>query len=230
MTAAGSGSQQLGRSGISVSPLGLGCWAIGGPYSSGGKAVGWGEVDDEESIRAIHAGLEMGVNFLDTSDVYGTGHSEEVLARALAGRRDRVVIAFRGRSVCDVGDPADRGPDRELVGGRPVLDHRPPAHRGPPLDPPVLADQEVRVLQRGHPPVGRTCRLGHRGDPVLVDLDALDRTVPELNGPGPGQRGDFRRVRGVGVSQRGRESGRDEECGRSQGAAPESEGRHASAG
>jgi aryl-alcohol dehydrogenase-like predicted oxidoreductase len=89
----------LGKSGLNVSAMGLGCWAIGGPWDfSMGKeswAAGWGQVDDAESIRAIHAGLDLGVNFLDTAANYGAGHSERVLARALAGKRDQVVIATK---------------------------------------------------------------------------------------------------------------------------------------
>jgi aryl-alcohol dehydrogenase-like predicted oxidoreductase len=85
----------LGRSGLPVSAMGLGCWAIGGPLWSGEAAVGWGEVDDRESIRAIHCALDLGVSFFDTADVYGAGHSEHVLGRALAGQRDRIVIATK---------------------------------------------------------------------------------------------------------------------------------------
>ncbi|GAB2516499.1 aldo/keto reductase [Microbulbifer agarilyticus] len=80
---------------LQLSPLGMGCWAIGGPFWEGGNPLGWGEVDDEESIRAIHAGLEAGINFLDTADLYGAGHSEKVLARALNGRRDQAVISTK---------------------------------------------------------------------------------------------------------------------------------------
>jgi aryl-alcohol dehydrogenase-like predicted oxidoreductase len=87
--------RMLGRSGIEVSPMGLGCWAIGGPFWLDGKADGWGEVNDEESVRAIQRALELGVTFFETADVYGTGHSETVLGRALEGRRDRVVIATK---------------------------------------------------------------------------------------------------------------------------------------
>ncbi len=87
--------RELGRSGIQVSALGLGCWAIGGPFWAGETPVGWGKVDDEESIGAVHRALELGVNFFDTADVYGAGHSERVLARALAGRRQQVVIATK---------------------------------------------------------------------------------------------------------------------------------------
>jgi aryl-alcohol dehydrogenase-like predicted oxidoreductase len=90
----------LGKSGLEVSALGMGCWAIGGPWTwdqPGGTPypAGWGTTDDEESIRAVHAALEMGVNFFDTAANYGAGHSEVVLGRALKGRRDKVVIATK---------------------------------------------------------------------------------------------------------------------------------------
>src|SRR5882757_3062685 len=88
-------TRKLGRSGMDVSGLGIGCWAIGGPFWSGAQPVGWGEVDDEESVRAIRRALELGVNLFDTSDVYGTGHSERILARGLAGHRDDAVIATK---------------------------------------------------------------------------------------------------------------------------------------
>jgi aryl-alcohol dehydrogenase-like predicted oxidoreductase len=81
-------TRTLGRSGLQVSAMGLGCWAIGGPFWAGDNAVGWGQVDDAESIRSIHRALDLGVTFFDTADVYGTGHSERILAQALAGRRD----------------------------------------------------------------------------------------------------------------------------------------------
>jgi aryl-alcohol dehydrogenase-like predicted oxidoreductase len=87
--------RELGRSGIKVSAMGLGCWAIGGPFWSGQTPHGWGQVDDNESIRAIHAGLDLGITFFDTSDVYGAGHSERILAKALEGRRSNVVIATK---------------------------------------------------------------------------------------------------------------------------------------
>lgn len=91
----------LGRSGIEVSALGLGCWAIGGPFWAGETPLGWGEVDDNESIRAIHAALDLGINFFDTANVYGAGHSERVLGRALAGRRSQVIIATKFNAVFD---------------------------------------------------------------------------------------------------------------------------------
>ncbi|WP_089013257.1 aldo/keto reductase [Micromonospora inositola] len=89
-------TRTLGRSGIEVSALGMGCWAIGGPlWGDGGQPFGWGEVDDDESIRSIHRALDLGVTLFDTASNYGAGHSERVLGRALAGRRDRAVIATK---------------------------------------------------------------------------------------------------------------------------------------
>ncbi len=81
--------------GIRTSALGLGCWAIGGPFGPDGLAAGWGHVDDEASVAAIRRGLELGVSLFDTADVYGTGHSETVLGRALGAERDNVVIATK---------------------------------------------------------------------------------------------------------------------------------------
>jgi aryl-alcohol dehydrogenase-like predicted oxidoreductase len=91
----------LGRSGIEVSPMGLGCWAIGGPFWAGETPQGWGEVDDEESIRAIHAALDLGITLFDTANVYGAGHSERVLGRALGKKRTQVVIATKFNAVFD---------------------------------------------------------------------------------------------------------------------------------
>lgn len=87
--------RSLGRSNIQVSALGLGCWAIGGLWRWLDGPGGWGEVDDAESIRAIHAALSRGVNFFDTAANYGTGHSEFILGQALAGRRQDAVIATK---------------------------------------------------------------------------------------------------------------------------------------
>ena len=90
----------LGKSKMEVSAVGMGCWAIGGPWTwaqPGNEPfpAGWGDTDDEESIRAVHAALDMGVDFFDTAANYGAGHSEVILGRALKGRRDEVVIATK---------------------------------------------------------------------------------------------------------------------------------------
>ncbi len=110
--------RKLGRSGIEVSPMGLGCWAIGGPFWAGETPLGWGEVDDEESIRAIHAGLDLGVTLFDTANVYGAGHSEKVLGRALAGMRSRAVIATKFNAVFDETTRQVTGSDTSPAGIR----------------------------------------------------------------------------------------------------------------
>ncbi|WP_036634831.1 aldo/keto reductase [Paenibacillus massiliensis] len=89
--------RQLGRSGIEVSALGMGCWAIGGPWHDAdtGRSFGWGEVNDEDSIAAIHCALDSGITLIDTADNYGAGHSERVIGQALKGRRSQAVIATK---------------------------------------------------------------------------------------------------------------------------------------
>jgi len=101
----------LGASGLDVSPIGLGCWAIGGHFTLDGRPDSYGPVDDDESVRAIRRALDLGVTFFDTADAYGTGHSEEVLGRALAGVRDQVVIATKFGYVPDPSTRALLGTD-----------------------------------------------------------------------------------------------------------------------
>ena len=103
--------RDLGRSGIDVSEIGFGCWAIGGPVTLDGRPDGWGAADDDESVAALRRGLELGVTFFDTADVYGAGHSERVLRRALAGHRDEVVIATKFGYTFDTGQRAITGED-----------------------------------------------------------------------------------------------------------------------
>jgi len=85
----------LGRTGLQVSEVGFGAWAIGGPATLGELEIGWGEVDDAMSLRAIEAAYDAGVTFFDTSDAYGAGRSETLLGKALKSKRDRVVIATK---------------------------------------------------------------------------------------------------------------------------------------
>jgi len=75
--------------------MGLGCWAIGGPWLLNDMPAGWSGVDDAESMRAIHRALDLGINFFDTAANYGAGHSERLLGKAFKGCRDRVVIATK---------------------------------------------------------------------------------------------------------------------------------------
>src|ERR1700746_3565222 len=81
-------TKQLGNSDLKLTPIGVGAWAMGGS----GWAFAWGTPDDDDSIAAIHAALDRGVNWIDTAAVYGLGHSEEVVARALDGRSNRPYV------------------------------------------------------------------------------------------------------------------------------------------
>jgi aryl-alcohol dehydrogenase-like predicted oxidoreductase len=81
----------LGRTGLAVSPVGFGAWAIGGNWFGNS----YGPTDDAESQRAVRRAHELGCNFFDTADVYGHGHSEEVLGQALSGIRQEVILATK---------------------------------------------------------------------------------------------------------------------------------------
>jgi len=83
--------RDFGKTGIKVSEIGFGCWAIGG--NKYGQS--YGPTNDKESIEALNRALDLGLNFFDTADVYGRGHSEELLGKALKGKRDRVVLAAK---------------------------------------------------------------------------------------------------------------------------------------
>jgi aryl-alcohol dehydrogenase-like predicted oxidoreductase len=94
-------TKTLGKTGIEVSEVGFGCWAIGGPASLGKMQTGWGKVDDTDSLKALEAAFDCGINFYDTADVYGDGHSEQLVAKAFAKRRPQVVIATKGGNLTD---------------------------------------------------------------------------------------------------------------------------------
>ncbi|MDR4497539.1 MAG: aldo/keto reductase [Candidatus Scalindua sp.] len=87
--------RKIGETSLAVSAVGLGCWAIGGDTWRNGKSCGWTGIDNEESIKAIRRALALGANFIDTADLYGCGHSEHLIARAIEGRRDQVIIATK---------------------------------------------------------------------------------------------------------------------------------------
>lgn len=98
--------RQLGRTGIEVSELGFGAWAIGGDA--------WGPVEDTASIHAMERALELGVNFIDTADVYGNGHSETLVAQVIKLRRDQIIVSSKGGLMGH-----HRDPKREPVYDRP---------------------------------------------------------------------------------------------------------------
>ncbi len=84
--------------GNEIPPLGMGCWAIGGPFYSGEQSLGFANVDDETSIRTIHAAYEVGIRLFDTAAVYGAGHSEHLLGAALKNRPEALIISKLGTS------------------------------------------------------------------------------------------------------------------------------------
>ena len=96
-------TKQLGNSDLHITPIGVGAWAIGGA----GYAFGWGDQDDSESISAIRRAIELGINWIDTAAVYGLGHSEEVVARALEGVSNRPYVFTK----CE----RSWGEDRQIV-------------------------------------------------------------------------------------------------------------------
>ncbi|GGF92690.1 aldo/keto reductase [Paenibacillus abyssi] len=89
--------RKLGSSDLSVSEISFGTWAIGGS---------WGTVNDKDSLYALEQAMEAGVNFFDTADVYGAGHSEELLAQATKGKEDQIHIATKFCRSADIHDPA----------------------------------------------------------------------------------------------------------------------------
>ena len=95
----------LGRTGVKFSPLCLGAMMFGG----------WGNPDHDDSVRIIHRALDAGINFIDTADVYSSGESEEIVAKALAGgRRDDVVLATKVHAAMG-DDPNQRGNSRRWI-------------------------------------------------------------------------------------------------------------------
>jgi aryl-alcohol dehydrogenase-like predicted oxidoreductase len=110
----------LGKSGIEVSALGMGCWAIGGPWNWNDDGdlfpAGWGDTDDAESLRALQAGLDAGITFIDTAANYGAGHSEKLVGKAIAGKRDRVVVATKFGHVIDEQTKVVYGDNDQILG------------------------------------------------------------------------------------------------------------------
>ena len=91
----------FGTTNLKVSKVGFGAWAIGGNAMIGTTAIGWGPADDQVSRQSIHAALDAGINFFDTADIYGLGHSEKLLGETLAGQRDVLIASKAGNCAVD---------------------------------------------------------------------------------------------------------------------------------
>lgn len=104
-------TRQLGNSDLQITPLGIGAWAMGGS----GWAFSWGHQEDEESIGAIHAALDRGLNWIDTAAVYGLGHSEEVVAKALKGRSNRPYVFTKCERIWDEDRQIRKSLKRESI-------------------------------------------------------------------------------------------------------------------
>ena len=89
----------FGSTDLYVSEVGFGAWGIGGPAMAGDTPIGWGAVDDAESVRALHAADAQGITFFDTADVYGLGHSEALIGEAFGNRSDVVIATKVGHHV-----------------------------------------------------------------------------------------------------------------------------------
>jgi aryl-alcohol dehydrogenase-like predicted oxidoreductase len=93
--------RQFGNTGLQVSEAGFGAWAIGGGAMVGNTAIGWGGSDDAVSRRAIKTALDQGINFFDTADIYGLGHSETLLGQEIGNRQDVVMASKAGNVARD---------------------------------------------------------------------------------------------------------------------------------
>jgi aryl-alcohol dehydrogenase-like predicted oxidoreductase len=114
-----------------IPALGLGCWAIGGPFHSGETPLGWGEVDDAVSIKAIHCAVDLGIRFFDTAQAYGTGRSETVLGKALRNRPEVMIGTKVGYGI----DPATKQLTGEIIEPEAII---------------ASVDKSLNRLQREH--------------------------------------------------------------------------------
>jgi aryl-alcohol dehydrogenase-like predicted oxidoreductase len=98
--------RKFGNTDLNVSEIGFGTWAIGGAAFVGDLAIGWGPSDDTVSIAAIHAAMDAGINFFDTADFYGLGHSETLLGKTIGKRKEILVASKVGQKAGDDGKVA----------------------------------------------------------------------------------------------------------------------------
>ena len=97
--------RDLGRTGWKISSISYGAWAIGGDA--------WGKTDDAESMRSLHRAIDLGVNFIDTADVYGDGHSERLIGQLRRERKDEIIVATKAGRRLDQGDLRTQAAERD---------------------------------------------------------------------------------------------------------------------
>ncbi|MBA2499647.1 MAG: aldo/keto reductase [Chitinophagaceae bacterium] len=93
--------RKFGNTDLQVSEIGFGAWAIGGDAKVGDTPIGWGPADDNLSVKAIHAALDAGINFFDTADFYGLGHSEDLIGKVLRGHKEVIIATKVGHREID---------------------------------------------------------------------------------------------------------------------------------
>lgn len=93
--------RKFGNTDLTVSEIGFGAWAIGGGATIGTTAIGWGNADDEVSKKAIYKSLDAGINFFDTADIYGLGHSEDLIGKTIGDKKDVIVATKVGNVARD---------------------------------------------------------------------------------------------------------------------------------
>jgi aryl-alcohol dehydrogenase-like predicted oxidoreductase len=88
--------RKFGLTDLTISEIGFGAWAIGGGAMIGNTAIGWGNADDETSVKAIHAAMDAGITFFDTADIYGLGHSEKLLGKEIGSNKEMIIATKVG--------------------------------------------------------------------------------------------------------------------------------------
>jgi len=103
--------RKFGNTDLRVSEVGFGAWAIGGGAMIGQTAIGWGDVDDNDSVAAIKKSLDLGINFFDTADIYGLGHSETILGKTISKEKEVLIATKVGNVSRDEKFTIDYDPD-----------------------------------------------------------------------------------------------------------------------
>lgn len=103
--------RKFGNTDLRVSEVGFGAWAIGGGAMIGKTAIGWGDVDDNDSVAAIKKSVDLGINFFDTADIYGLGHSESILGKTISKEKEVLIATKVGNVSRDEKFTIDYDPD-----------------------------------------------------------------------------------------------------------------------